>query len=207
MQSRNRTRETPGFSPGNALYTVSKTSHTLVFTKQQPRRKDSRNMNAQLIKTVGLLFLFFAAANITTAPPAQAGEWVHCADEGEYCTVPGTARVRYGHAPFNKFNYLENQSGQVVCANAIFNDRDTRIAKNLRLLLADVGLEALCRRRRSVCVSGRNKKGSLRRRGQIQHHRDYRRSHLRERKLPGPSPWCSQGLLRWNARIGVSLRT
>lgn len=65
-----------------------------------------------------------------TPPPAPAPVrvyWIDCAAEGGTCTVPGSARVRYGAD--SRFAYKQ-VTGSIVCSNAVFGDPAEGVLKS-----------------------------------------------------------------------------
>lgn len=73
-----------------------------------------------------MLLTVLATLATVSSYTAHAGEWIACAGENEYCTVPGTKMVRYGAG--SQWN-LKKVTNRIYCSNGIFGDPAPHVAK------------------------------------------------------------------------------
>jgi len=66
-----------------------------------------------------MLLMVVAALAIVSSYPVCASEWIACAGENQYCTVPGTQMVRYGAG--DRWN-LKKATNRIYCSNDVFGD-------------------------------------------------------------------------------------
>ena len=76
---------------------------------------------------IAALLLGSLALIPASAQPADPGDWVPCAREGQTCIVPGLAQVRFG-AP-GRYSVAKNVDGRIECEISEFGDPARRVPK------------------------------------------------------------------------------
>jgi hypothetical protein len=66
-----------------------------------------------------MLLMILVTLAIVSFYPAHASEWIVCADENQYCMVPGTKMVRYGTG--NQWT-MKKATDRIYCSNDVFGD-------------------------------------------------------------------------------------